>query len=29
MVACGSSSENTGKMSLIPIFNKKPPWAHT
>jgi hypothetical protein len=24
-----SSSENTGKMSLMPIFNKNLPWAHT
>jgi hypothetical protein len=23
MAACGSSSENTGKTSLIPVFNKK------
>jgi hypothetical protein len=29
MAACRSSSENTGKMSLIPIFNKNSPWAHT
>jgi hypothetical protein len=29
MTACRSSSENTGKMSLIPIFNKKIPHAHT
>jgi hypothetical protein len=28
MAACRSSSENTGKMSLIPIFNKNSPWAH-
>jgi hypothetical protein len=28
MAACRSSSENTGKMSLIPIFNKKSPRAH-
>jgi hypothetical protein len=28
MVACRSSSENTGKMSLIPIFNKNFPRAH-
>jgi hypothetical protein len=29
MAACRSSSENTGKMSLVPIFNKNSPWAHT
>jgi hypothetical protein len=29
MVACRSSLENTGKMSLIPVFNKDSPWAHT
>jgi hypothetical protein len=29
MVACRSSSENTGKMSLIPVFNKTSPRAHT
>jgi hypothetical protein len=28
MVACGSSSRNTGKMNLTPILNKNPPWAH-
>jgi hypothetical protein len=28
MVACRSSSENTGKMSLIPIFNKNSSQAH-
>jgi hypothetical protein len=28
MAACRSSSENTGKMSLIPIFNKNSPRAH-
>jgi hypothetical protein len=28
MAACRSSSENTGKMSFIPIFNKNSPWAH-
>jgi hypothetical protein len=28
MAACRSSSENTGKMSLIPIFNKNLPQAH-
>jgi hypothetical protein len=29
MAACRSSSENTGKMSLIPVFNKNSPGAHT
>jgi hypothetical protein len=29
MAACRSSSENTGKISLIPVFNKNSPWAHT
>jgi hypothetical protein len=29
MAACRSSSENTGKMSLIPVFNKNSPRAHT
>jgi hypothetical protein len=29
MVACRSSSENRGKMNLIPIFNKTSPRAHT
>jgi hypothetical protein len=29
MAACRSSSENTRKMSLIPVFNKNSPWAHT
>jgi hypothetical protein len=29
MAACRSSLENTGKMSLIPVFNKKSPRAHT
>jgi hypothetical protein len=29
IAACRSSSENTGKMSLIPVFNKNLPWAHT
>jgi hypothetical protein len=29
MVACRSSLENTRKMSLIPIFNKNSPRAHT
>jgi hypothetical protein len=29
MASCRSSSENTGKMSLIPIFNKNSPPAHT
>jgi hypothetical protein len=28
MAACRSSSENTRKMSLIPIFNKNLPRAH-
>jgi hypothetical protein len=28
MAACRSSLENTGKMSLIPIFNKNSPRAH-
>jgi hypothetical protein len=28
MCACRSSSENTRKMSLIPVFNKNSPWAH-
>jgi hypothetical protein len=28
MVAFRSSSKNTGKMSLIPIFNKNSPRAH-
>jgi hypothetical protein len=28
MTACRSSSENTGKMSLIPVFNKNLPRAH-
>jgi hypothetical protein len=28
MAACRSSSKNTGKMSLIPVFNKNSPWAH-
>jgi hypothetical protein len=28
MAACRSSSENTGKLSLIPIFNKNSPQAH-
>jgi hypothetical protein len=28
MAACRSSLENTGKMSLIPIFNKNSPQAH-
>jgi hypothetical protein len=26
---CRSSLENTGKMSLIPVFNKNSPRAHT
>jgi hypothetical protein len=29
MAACRSSLENTGKMSLIRVFNKNSPWAHT
>jgi hypothetical protein len=29
MVACRSSLENIGKMSLIPVFNKTSPRAHT
>jgi hypothetical protein len=29
MAACRSSLETTGKMSLIPIFNKNSPQAHT
>jgi hypothetical protein len=29
MAACRSSSENTRKMSLIPVFNKTSPRAHT
>jgi hypothetical protein len=29
MAACRSSSENTGKMSLILVFNKISPRAHT
>jgi hypothetical protein len=29
MAACRSSSESTGKMSLLPIFNKNSPRAHT
>jgi hypothetical protein len=29
MAACRSSLENTGKMSLIPVFNKSSPRAHT
>jgi hypothetical protein len=28
MVVCRSSSKNTGKMSLIPAFNKNSPRAH-
>jgi hypothetical protein len=28
MAECRSSSKNTGKMSLIPVFNKNSPWAH-
>jgi hypothetical protein len=29
MAACRSSLENTGKMGLIPVFNKNLPRAHT
>jgi hypothetical protein len=29
MATCRSSSKNTGKMSLIPIFNKNSTRAHT
>jgi hypothetical protein len=29
MASCRSSSENTRKMSLILVFNKKSPHAHT
>jgi hypothetical protein len=29
MAACRSSLENTRKMSLIPVFNKNLPRAHT
>jgi hypothetical protein len=29
MAACRSSLENTGKMSLVPVFNKNSPRAHT
>jgi hypothetical protein len=29
MATCRSSSYNTGKMSLIPVFNKNSPQAHT
>jgi hypothetical protein len=29
MAACRTSSKNTGKMSLIPVFNKTSPRAHT
>jgi hypothetical protein len=29
MAACRSSLENTRKMSLIPVFNKNSPGAHT
>jgi hypothetical protein len=28
MAACRNSLENTGKMSLIPVFNKNSPRAH-
>jgi hypothetical protein len=29
MAACRSSSKNTGKMNLKPVWNKTLPWAHT
>jgi hypothetical protein len=29
IAACGSSSENIGKMNLKPILNKTSPQAHT
>jgi hypothetical protein len=29
MTAYRSSSKNTGKLNLIPVFNKNSPWAHT
>jgi hypothetical protein len=29
MAACRSSSKNTGKINLIPIFNKTSPQAYT
>jgi hypothetical protein len=29
MATCRSSSGNIGKMSLIPVFNKNSPQAHT
>jgi hypothetical protein len=29
MATCRSSSENTGKISLIPVLNKTSPRAHT
>jgi hypothetical protein len=29
MAACWSSSKNTGKMSIMPVFNQKLPQAHT
>jgi hypothetical protein len=29
MAACRSSSKNTRKMNLIPVFNKNLPRAHT
>jgi hypothetical protein len=29
MAACKSSSKNTGKINLIPVFNKNSPRAHT
>jgi hypothetical protein len=29
MAACRNSSQNIGKMNLIPILNKISPWVHT
>jgi hypothetical protein len=29
MAACRSSSENTRKMTLLPVFNRPSPRAHT
>jgi hypothetical protein len=29
VLAKWSSSKNTGKMNLRPVFNKNSPWAHT
>jgi hypothetical protein len=29
MATCRSSSKNTGKMNLKPVFNKTSPQAHT